>query len=53
MVTVDEFADNVMRIVWLLLSVMMCKPSDMKVQLMQYQEILVVLRHFYQPWAAS
>ena len=34
MITVEEFADDLMRMVWLLLSVMMGKPSGVKVQLM-------------------
>ena len=41
MITVEEFADDLMRMVWLLLSVMMGKPSGVKVQLMQYQEHFV------------
>ena len=41
MVTVDEFAEDLMRMVWLLLSVMICKPSGVKAQLMQYQVYFV------------
>ena len=41
MLTVDKFADDIIRMVWLLLLVMMCKPSGMKAQLMQYQAYFV------------
>ena len=60
MVTVDEFAEDLMRMVWLLLSVMICKPSGVKAQLMQYQVYFVnsscspiVWRRCFQPWTAS
>ena len=37
MLTIDLFAEDLVRMVWLLLLVMIGKPSGVKVQLIQYQ----------------
>ena len=41
MLTVDEFAEDLIRMIWLLLLVMISNPSGVKTQLMQYQASFV------------
>ena len=60
MLTVEKFADDIIRMVWLLLLVMMGKPYGTKAQLMQYQAhfvssscLSVVWRRCSQPWTTS